>query len=171
MSLTLIKVPDELQRNNHDVIKAGVEVGGEILLQMLARRLGRSNLAGLSILDVGCGVRFTQTIINRSIPIGSYTGIEVSLPIVLWLQEHVERADPRFKFVHWDVENPYYNQAGSARTMQSFSKLPVEGMFDVITGFSLFTHLSGADAAQMLRLMRKAVRPDGYLFFSALCPD
>jgi SAM-dependent methyltransferase len=128
-------------------------------------------LSGLDLLDVGCGVRFTQTLINRSIPFGSYTGLEVSLPIVQWLREHVERNDDRFKFVHWNVQNALYNDGPSALPMLSHLVLPVRGTFDVVTGFSLFTHLYPEDAAQMLRLMRKSVRPDGLLFFSALCHD
>ncbi len=171
MRLTSISVPAQLQRNDPEIVQAGIENGGEALLQLVARRLGRTDLSGIDFLDVGCGVRFTQTIINRHVPIGSYTGVEVYRPIIDWLKEHVEREDDRFTFVHWDAHNPRYNSGRSARRMESFTTLPVEGTFDVIAGFSLFTHLAPGDTEQMMRLMRKAVRPGGHLFFSALCQD
>ena len=78
----------------------GIEETGELLLTRLARRIGRADLSGLDLLDVGCGVRFTQTLINRDLPFSSYTGIEVSRPIVAWLKEHVEQYDDRFRFAH-----------------------------------------------------------------------
>jgi len=48
------------------------------------------------LLDVGCGVGFTQTLINRSLASRSYTRIEVSLSIVQWLKENGESRDERF---------------------------------------------------------------------------
>ncbi len=60
--------------------------------------MGRPDLGGRDLLDVGCGVRFTQTLINRSLAFRSYAGIEVSLPIVQWLKENVESRDERFRF-------------------------------------------------------------------------
>ena len=148
---------------------AGVEHTGEILLINLARRIGRPDLGGLDLLDVGCGVRFTQTLINRSLAFKSYTGIEVHLPIIRWLKENVEDKDERFRFFHWNVHNAMYNK--QAPPMTTFETLPGERSYDVIMGFSLFTHLAPEDASQMLKLMRKAVRPNGFLFFSAFCSE
>src|SRR5438045_5630825 len=81
MSLEDIEAPFHLHPNSWEVIEAGIESGGQELLETLAMRLGRPNLSGLHILDVGCGVRLTQTIVNRSIPVGSYTGIKVKADI------------------------------------------------------------------------------------------
>ena len=91
-----INVPKEVQRNSPDVLAAGVEHSGEILLTNLAGLIGQHDLVDLDLLDVGCGVGFTQTLINRSLAFRSYTGIEVSLPIVQWLKENVESRDERF---------------------------------------------------------------------------
>jgi SAM-dependent methyltransferase len=167
--LEAIDVPKKLQRNDPDVLASGVEYTGETLLAYLASRLQRPDLEGLDLLDVGCGVRFTQALINRSLPFGSYTGIEVSLPIVQWLKESVQSKDQRFHFFHWNVHNAMYNKG--APPMSTYDALPVNGSYDVIMGFSLFTHLAPEDASLMLRLMRKAVRPHGRLFFSAFCDE
>ncbi len=164
-----INVPKELQRNHPDVLAAGVEHTGEILLANLARRIERPDLGGLDLLDVGCGVRFTQTLINRALAFNSYTGIEVYLPIVQWLKDNVEGKDERFHFVHWNVHNAMYNK--KAPPMSACEALPVEDSYDLIMGFSLFTHLAPDDASQMLKLTRKVVRPEGFLFFSAFCSE
>jgi SAM-dependent methyltransferase len=171
LRLREIDVPAHLQRNAGEVIQAGIENGGEILLAILARRLGVDDLSTLDVLDIGCGVRFTQTIINRRIPIRSYTGIDVSLEVVDWLKRHVEGHDDRFRYAHWNVHNALYNGDDSAFPMALATSLPVDTTFDVVCAFSVFTHLYPDDAEQLLRLMRKAVRPNGRLFFSALCHD
>ena len=151
------------------MLAAGVEKTGEILLTRLAGRIGRSDLGGLDLLDVGCAVRFTQTLINRSLAFKSYTGIDVSLPIIRWMKENVEGKDERFRFFHWNVHNAMYNR--QSPPMSTCEALPGEGSYDVVMGFSLFTHLAPEDASQMLKLMRKVVRPHGFLFFSAFCSE
>ena len=167
--LSSITVPDHLQRNAPNVLAEGVEETGESLLGRLAERIGRADLAGLDLLDIGCGVRFTQTLINRDLPFASYTGVEVSLPIVEWLKEHVESKDERFGFVHWNVHNALYNR--QAPPMDIHERLPVAGDYDLVMGFSLFTHLAPHDTARMLHLTRKVIRREGFLFFSAFCDD
>ena len=53
--------------------------------------------------------------------------------------------------------------------MQQHEVFPIPGDFDLLMGFSLFTHLDPDDAKHMLMLARHAVRPNGWLFFSAFC--
>jgi SAM-dependent methyltransferase len=168
--LQSISVPELLQRNSPNVRAAGIEHSGETLLRHLARRLGRPDLGGLDLLDIGCGVRFTQTLINRSLPFKSYTGIEVCSSRVQWLQQNVENKDERFSFIHWNVHNAMYNKK-APQTMSACEHLPTTGTYDIIMGFSLFTHLAPEDAAHLLRLTRKVLRPGGYLFFSAFCDE
>jgi hypothetical protein len=91
-----INVPKEVQRNSPDVLAAGVEYNGEILLTNFAGLIGQPDLGDLDLLDVGCGVGFTQTLINGSLASRSYTRIELSLSIVQWLKENGESRDERF---------------------------------------------------------------------------
>jgi SAM-dependent methyltransferase len=58
-----------------------------------------------------------------------------------------------------------------APRMQTHQNFPVARGYDVIMGFSLVTHLTPPDAAHIFRLARRAVRPEGFLFFSAFCDD
>jgi hypothetical protein len=86
MSLTHIEAPFHLHTNSSEVIEAGIERGGQHLLETLAR------------------------------PIGSYTGIEVRADIVQWLKDNVEAFDSRFRYAHWNVHHLLYNaSAGASR--------------------------------------------------------
>lgn len=164
--LSHLEVPTRFNRNSPDVAELGPENTGQQLIELATREAGLRDLCAVDILDVGCGVRFTQALINRKIPFGSYTGVEVHKPLVEFLKEHVESKDPRFRFVHWDVRNARYNPRGSL-VLDRSTPAPVTGTFGLIWLFSVFTHLDADDAAAMLVLLRKLVAPDGRLFFSA----
>ena len=164
-----LHVPKELHRNARGVAAAGYEHTGQLLINLATQSVGLENLEDVDVLDVGCGVRFTMTIINRKIPIKSYTGLEVSRPIVKFLQENVQPHDKRFRFVHWNVHNQMYNPEGVELTTQK--ELPVEGLFDLIWLFSVFTHLNPKDSLSLLELLRKKICKNGKLFFSAFIDD
>src|ERR1044071_8910080 len=146
--LSRIEVPKEFNRNDPAGAAIPPEETGAELIALAAHCAFRPNVAGADILDVGCGVRFTQTLINRGIPFKSYTGIEVNRPIVEFLKREVEAKDPRFRYAHWDVRNQMYNQQGEVE-LSSLKVLPVEGTFDLIWLFSVFTHLNMEDARAM----------------------
>lgn len=160
-------VPDELHRNAPDVHALGPENTGSTLIHLVVEHLGLKDLGESDVLDVGCGVRFTQAIVNRDIPIRSYTGVDVHLPLIEYLRREVD--DPRFSFAHWDAANARYNPEGVRITPES--SLPVEGTFDVIWLFSVFTHLDPSDSSALLAILRRRVRPGGALFFSAFLDD
>lgn len=160
-------IPDELHRNAPDVQASGPENTGSILMNLVVERLGLRDLSESDVLDVGCGVRFTQAIINRDIQIKSYTGVDVHRPLIEYLQREVD--DSRFSFAHWDAQNTRYNPSGVKITPESF--LPVEDTFDIIWLFSVFTHLEPSDANALLAILRRHVRPSGALFFSAFLDD
>lgn len=164
-----LDVPEEFSRNSAEVSAAGYENTGELLINLATRSVGLENLENIDVLDVGCGVRFTATIINRKIHIKSYTGIEVHRPIVDFLKKNVEEYDKRFKFAHWNIHNELYNPDGIALSMKD--DLPADGSFDLIWLFSVFTHLNPEDSLLLLQLMRKKIRKNGKLFFSAFIDD
>ena len=167
--LSRLEIPQHLHRNDPGMAAVGYEYTGQRLMDLAMRRLGIVSLADRDILDVGCGVRFTQAIINCAIPIKSYTGVEVHKPIVDFLNENVARFDDRFRFLHWNVRNLMYNQQGPA--LSDFQELPTDESFELIWLFSVFTHMDPADAMAMLQILRRHIRPNGRLFFSAFIDD
>lgn len=164
-ALTKLVVPEGLHRNAPDVAAIGYEETGQALMNLATRRVGLESLINTDILDVGCGVRFCMTIINRRIPIKSYSGLEVDEPIVEFLQESVEAHDDRFRFRHWNIYNQLYNPSGFE--LQNHEALPFDTTFDLIWLFSVFTHLNPKDSFALLCILRRYIRKNGSLFFSA----
>ena len=131
------------------------------------RELGVLTLPGLICWISAAGFEFTQTLINRGLNFGSYTGVEVNREIVDWLKEHVEHSDDRFHFLHWNVYNAKYNRQAPPMTSELLALS--HAAYDLAMGYSLFTHLTPDDAACLLRLSRDLVRPGGYFLFTAFC--
>lgn len=167
-----LDVPPNLLRNLPYILSPehGLEKSGQFLIDLATRRVGLKTLANTDVLDVGCGSRFTATIVNNSIPIKSYSGIEIHKPTVDFLNENVASKDDRFSFAHWDVKNRSQNPGGKF-LLSEIHRLPFDGTFDLIWLFSVFTHLDVEDASAMLRLLRKYIRPRGKLFFSAFVDE
>lgn len=164
--LKSLEIPARFNMNHSSVVEMGPDNTGQQLIELVIQELKISSLKNTNILDIGCGVRFTQAIINRSIQISSYTGIEVNRPIIDYLKIEVEEKDNRFKYIHYNIENDMYNK-NSKTTLSDLTRLPVEGRYDLIWLFSVFTHLNIDDAEAMLLLIRLHVEVNGHLFFSS----
>ena len=133
------------------------------LIDLLARSFGRTDLADTSVLDVGCGTRFTKAFLERGVPIGRYVGVDASTEVVDFLRVNV--TDPRCEYHHIDARSDLYNPTG--QPLRTIERLPVgEERFDIICLFSVFTHLRPDDYRAMLELVRPHAAPDGGLLFS-----
>jgi SAM-dependent methyltransferase len=136
---------------------------GAWLIEHMCQHLGLDDLGNTEVLDVGCGFSFTQAILNESLPIQRYVGVEVHRETVEFLRDNVD--DPRFEFHYMDIQNDKYNQNGEPFT--ETTELPLGSRkFDLICLLSVFTHLAPRDYVSMLKVVRRYVKPDGRLFFS-----
>lgn len=144
--------------------KGWTERSAPFSIEYLCRLLGLESLEHVEMLDVGCGTKFTQYFINHDQPIGRYVGVDVYAEMIEALRENVD--DPRFEYHHVDLKNARYNPDG--RPLTEDTELPIGAgrEFDLITLFSVFTHLDPHDYRAMLKVLRRHVKPDGRLFFS-----
>jgi SAM-dependent methyltransferase len=162
-----LSVPGHLQLGANDTYEEWLE-SGLFAVDLLCRTIGREDLAGVELLDVGCGTKVVKTLIDGSMPIGRYVGVDASAEVIEWLTANV--ADPRFEFHHLNAHNAMYNPGGS--DLASFETLPVGGRrFGLICLFSVFTHLAPGDYVAMLRLLHRHARPDAKLLFSLFLRD
>lgn len=107
-------------------------------------------------------------LMNRDVPLRSYTGVDVHAGMIEFLTKNA--TDPRLSFHRFDARNPMYNPNGVAMTAET--PLPVgDRRFDLICLFSVITHQLPDDARVLLAILRRYVRPDGRLFFSACVDD
>lgn len=158
----ILEVPVELRRGAHEGFEKQAK-SGAFILDYMARHLGHDNLDRLSVLDVGCGSKFTQAILSRNIPIGRYVGVDVFRELMEFLQAEVN--DERFEFHHADLHNVMYNPEGL--TLSEYGALPLPAAsFDIICLYSVFTHLAPHDYPAMLRLLRPHAKPDGKLMYT-----
>lgn len=165
----MLVIPEKFNRNAPKVRAMGAPAGtGLRLLEHICQRVGINSLAGREMLDFGCGCRFADAIINRDVPLKSYVGIDVYKEMIDFLAEHAN--DPRLEFFHIDARNPEYNKNGVPLSLDTV--LPIAGRkFDILCMYSVITHQLPEDAAVIFALLRRHVRDDGRLFFSAAIED
>lgn len=143
---------------------ASIESGDELIDHFLALS-GWETLARRSILDIGCGVKLAQALVEFDRDFGSYTGLDINEDVIGAIAAATS-FDPRFNFLHANFHNDLYNPSGEK--IGADTRLPTgDRQFDAIWAFSVFTHLNPEDARHMLRLVASGLKPDGLAFFSA----
>jgi ubiquinone/menaquinone biosynthesis C-methylase UbiE len=93
-----LSVPPELDRAARDQTREEWLESGRLAVALLSRTLGTNDLSGVQLLDVGCGTKLVKALLDNSMPIGRYVGIDVSAESIEWLKANV--CDPRFEFHH-----------------------------------------------------------------------
>jgi SAM-dependent methyltransferase len=164
---TGLPVPREIERSAYQERDEWIK-SGRFALDLLARSIGRPHLQGVDLLDVGCGTKLAKVMLDESLPLGHYTGVDVAPEVIEWLRANV--SDPRFDFWFLDAHNARYNPGG--KQLAGFDLLPVgPRRYDLISLFSVFTHLAPPDFVSMLRLLRRHIKRDGTLLFSLYIAD
>ena len=165
----MLVVPDEFSRNSPTVTSLMTpEQSGVWLLEWMRLQIGFDSYADKKVLDFGCGVRFTQAIINTEFPIGRYFGVDVSRPMIEFLQDSVR--DSRFAYYCLDAHHPMYNPRGSVLTPDTV--LPIaEQDFDITCMFSVITHQYPGDGRSIFSMLRRHVGANGRLFFTCFLDD
>jgi SAM-dependent methyltransferase len=157
-----VPVPAGLQRGGHKDRDEWL-ASARFLLDLMARTVGRADLRGVDVLDVGCGTKLVKVLLDEQRPIGRYVGVDVSRDVIDWLHDAID--DNRFEFHQLVARNDLYNPNGAP--MREISRLPFpDRTFDLISLFSVFTHLDPDDAAAMLNLLRHYAAPSTKLLFS-----
>jgi SAM-dependent methyltransferase len=134
----------------------------------MRQQLGFADYAGRSVLDFGCGVRFSQTIINARVPIGRYVGVDNYRPMIEFLRDSVW--DERLSYVFLDAHHAMYNPDGAALSPDTRLDVPTAA-FDVVCMFSVITHQYPDDSTSIFSILRRHVRRDGQLFFTCFLDE
>ena len=157
------KVPRELRRGGKAKDEQASVESALSLIQLMTRNFNLPDMGSSSVLDMGCGCKLVQAILNHNLPIGRYVGIDVFPKLIKFLQSEVN--DPRFDFHIQNTHNEMYNPSGEP--LGPTTRLPVEEKsFDIICLFSVFTHLAPHDYVSMLQMLRRYIKPSGRIIFS-----
>jgi SAM-dependent methyltransferase len=164
----VLKVPPQFNRNSAKVTALmPPEEAGRWLLERMRQHVGFTTYASTSLLDFGCGVRFSQAIINTGLDIGRYVGVDIDRGMIDFLRDSVD--DDRFEYHFVDVHHPLYNASGQPLTPST--PLPVANDFDIVSMFSVITHQTPADSRCIFTMLRRHVRHDGALFFTCFLDE
>jgi cyclopropane fatty-acyl-phospholipid synthase-like methyltransferase len=141
------------------VASAVTEVG------RLEDRIGLSPSSRL--LDWGCGAgRLAVGIVERMGRIDLYHGVDIQKHLVDWAERHLGDRQG-FTFTHVDLANARYNPGGShERTIPGAS-----GDYDGFYAYSVFSHLTGEDAAAYLAEVSRLLAPGGRAFVTAFVEE
>ncbi len=138
------------------------------MIGTIAKEIGVPDLADTRVLDIGCGVKFTQVLYGRNIPVKLYHGVDLDRRMIRFLASNVR--DKRFSYSHISVYNEMYCRKGAPLTPDV--DIGAAGQeFDLISLFSVFTHLAPRDFQAMLALTRKYVARDGHLIFTSFIDE
>jgi SAM-dependent methyltransferase len=165
----VLQVPDRFNRNSSTVTSLmPAEQSGVWLLERMRGRIGLESLADKKILDFGCGVRFSQAILNCGLDVSRYVGIDCFAAMIDFLRAEVH--DPRFEYHLLDAYHPLYNAGGSAISVDT--ALPLADCdFDVACMISVITHQSPSDSEAIFAILRRHVADDGHLFFTCFLDE
>jgi SAM-dependent methyltransferase len=162
-STSRLDVPPSLRRTLQPTEDDWI-ASAERSIELLCRVRGVANLGATSVLDVGCGTKIVKTLLERDLPIGRYVGVDVSREVIDFLRANVD--DPRFEFQRVNLHNDLYNPEGNPLGGAETPLLSTGEQFDVVSLFSVFTHLAPHDFPSMLRAVRPHAARDGRLIFS-----
>lgn len=123
------------------------------------------------ILDIGCGTgRLPVGILATVGAIAGYTGVDVSEAAIRWCRRHIETRHPSFRFLLTDVKNDRYNPKGEEMG-ETFSLPLPSSSFDIISLYSVFSHMEERDVRIYLREFRRLLRPEGKVFLTAFVEE
>ncbi|WP_300529998.1 methyltransferase [Maricaulis sp.] len=134
-------------------------------LQILDLIEHERSCTGARILDFGCGVKIVQALIQRDAPQAFYLGIDVA-PQVIETLKHELHDNPKFEFQLANYRNEMYRPNGEPMSCENGFG-PTQRDFDILTMFSVVTHLDPDDSYQALKGCRYHSAEDGRAIFTA----
>lgn len=116
------------------------------------------------MLDFGCGVKLAQALYERDSPQALYVGLDVHAAMIAEMTRLLA-GDPRYVFALVPFRNAMYNPTGEP--MRPDCALPVPpGGYDLLTMFSVVTHMAPDDAFAILSILRRHAAEGGRLVFT-----
>jgi SAM-dependent methyltransferase len=126
---------------------------------------------GSAMLDIGSGMgRKTVPLLPYLNDRGRYVGIDIDPDQVRWCSRNITPRNFRFFFIHADLFNTFYNPSGSIPPSKFILPFP-DRSFDVVTLWSVFTHMYPDDIAHYLAEIGRVLRPGGRVVASYFVVD
>ena len=122
------------------------------------------------ILDVGSGMGRTAVALTEYLnESGSYQGIDVVERAVAWCSRHITERFPNFRFRHISVANDLYNKDTLSAASYIFPFK--DQQFDLVSLFSVFTHMQPEELENYLSQIWRVLRSGGKCIFTVFSYD
>lgn len=133
---------------------------GKLQRETILRHTGMQPDA--AVLDVGSGIgRLAVAMTDYLNADGRFEGFDLVKKGVNWCQKHITPKYPNFIFKHVDLKNDLYNL--STETSAKDFIFPYEdNQFDVVTLFSVFSHMVPEDINNYLSEIYRVLKKGGY---------
>lgn len=114
------------------------------------------------VLDFGCGCgRVARQLIQQRSQPQAYLGIDMHRGMIKWCRTNLAPRAPQFEFVHHDIGNRFFNPGDQKPWALPF---PADDQtFTLVIAWSVFTHLTQAQAEHYLAEVARVLRADGVL--------
>ena len=133
---------------------------GKLQRETILRHTGMQPDA--AVLDVGSGIGRLAVAMTDYLNVdGRFEGFDLVKKGVNWCQKHITPKYPNFIFKHVDLKNDLYNL--STETSAKDFIFPYEdNQFDVVTLFSVFSHMIPEDINNYLSEIYRVLKKGGY---------
>ena len=113
------------------------------------------------VFDIGCGCGQMALHLKDYLDAnGSYVGVDIHRPSIVWCQKKIARRHHNFHFAHIDVRNLAYNPNGTQ--LAEAYRFPFEDRsFDLILLKSVFTHIRPPDVSNYLGEVSRLLKNNG----------
>jgi SAM-dependent methyltransferase len=114
------------------------------------------------VFDFGCGCgRLARQMIQQRPQPAHYVGTDLHRGMIEWCQRNLSSIAPNFEFFHHDVYNYHFNPDPEKPRMRAWPL--ADAAFTLVEAWSVFTHLTEAQATYYLSECSRILAPDGIL--------
>jgi SAM-dependent methyltransferase len=136
-----------------------LEVGDGLVQFFIEQSLIAS---GSRILEIGCGIgRVAAPLTKYLSQRGSYCGFDIVARSIKWCEKNITTRHPNFQFIHADIYNKTYNDAGKIKASE-FNFPYAEASFDFVFLTSVFTHMLPADVEHYFSEITRVMKPGAH---------
>jgi SAM-dependent methyltransferase len=162
----------DLPPPDDDVHDAGGDHTGKRGMRQLELLEHHGLHPGSNLVEIGCGIGRLAYVLAPFLDEGTYSGFDISVDAVGWLNEHYAPVLPNFRFDVVELHHPRFRPKGKGAT-ENFRFPYDDAQFDFACSFSVFQHLTLEQIEHYFREIKRVLIPGAKAVITlvAILPD